>query len=323
MKKQAQPIVFVGGILILCAALYCGFSCYRWYLLSHYLLSSHDAMQTAGYLAATRGLAVLRVLFLGGLGTFAPLLALSVPLWIFGVKKTWQAVLGASLCSLALVVLTERLSRLFLEASFVRSPYFYAVFALALCGLFFFLFCATLFRYACSALWNKPLTENRLTRRDFKAVFTAISLYALWFLVLCTLLLLTFRLFTALTGQGLRPDDHALYALVKGLSVSMTEIVSATGPRLLLPLSVMLYLTAKHGMAAAALSWAGMTAASYGVCYAFYAAAHALGSAAPGKANYTSFLLPCAISLFCALCLSLLLCFAAAAVKKRVLSRNT
>lgn len=323
MKKQAQPIVFVGGILVLCAALYCGFSCFRWYLLSHYLLSSHDAMQTSGYIAANRGLSVLRVVFLGGLGTLGSLFVLSVPLWVFGVKKMWQAVLGASLCSLVLVVLTERLSRLFLEASFVRSPYFYAVFALALCGLFFFLFCATLFRHAAFALWREPMPASRLTPRDFKAVFTAILLYALWFLVICVLLLLTFRLFTALAGQGLQPDNHALYALVKGLSISMTEIVSATDLRLLLPLSIMLYLTAKHGMAAAALSWAGMTAASYGVCYAFYAVAHALGSAAPRKANYTSLLFPCAISLFCALCLALLLHFAVAVIKKRMLSKNT
>lgn len=323
MKKHPKYAALSGAAVVFCTALCGGLALYRWLLMSHYALSSYDVTKMTGYLFSEYILLSTYRFLMGWLGTIVVLLAFIALLTVSGTKAVWRMALWATPASLAVLVLAERIASGFAAPSIVQAARFYAGVAAITIRVLACLICATLYRHAAAMLLDAPLLKrNMLDRSTTRAIGSATLLYALLFFAICVLNLVHTQLFQHYTALGVSPYNYGSFFAAQAMLHGVDKAFASVTVKLFLLLPVTLYLTARLGRLAAAISAASMTAASFLTCYLFSALSHAVGFDAPGRWNYTFFLPSAALSMLLALALALLICFVASRSMKAVLRKH-
>lgn len=311
MKKHPKYAALAGAAAIFCTALCGGLALYRWSLMSHYALSSYDVTKMAGYLASSRILMEAYRFLMGWLGVIVVLLAFIALLTVSGTKAVWRMALWAIPASLAVLVLAERIASGFAVPSIVQAAHLYACVVAITIRVLTCLICATLYRHATAAMLYAPVRHSTLDRRTVRTIGSATLLYALLFFAICTLSLVYMQLFQHYAALDVSPYGRGPFFVIQAMYNGVYQDLASVAVKLFILLPVMLWLTARLGRLAAAISGASMTAASFVTCYLFSAVSHAVGLDPPGRGNYTFFLLSVALSMLLSLALALLIHFMA------------
>lgn len=285
--------------------LYCTASCISWSMTARYALTAYDVTKMPAFVTAQRYIALFSFIFQGGWGVLPAVLALGVLASLCGAGRLCRALLAVLGLCLPMAVLTERLAAARFLPAHVPSAQFYLTLIAGFLWLFAMMGVAALYQKA--FVWllgpQRPVVSRHTTGR---CVLLAAGGYVLWVAAICGLMLLSSRLTDYYLSAGISAASSLPLRYLHQLETQMVRAVAYVGPGLILPAGAFLYIVARAGKLAAALSWGAMSLAAAPVVCLFAYMTGALGFPAPGAANYIELLLPCAAGLLCALAAALL-----------------